>query len=258
MHNKKGIIFGIANKRSISYGIATALAKEGANLAITYQGEAFKPRVQAIGEELDADIICSADVLEPASLDKVFDEIKEKWGKLDFLIHGIAYSNKEELNGRFVDTSAENFSNSLMISCYSLIDLARRAEPLMKDGGSIITLTFQGSQTVVPFYNAMGVAKAALESAMRYLANDLGEKGIRVNAISPGPMKTLSGSAIGGARNTFRYIEENAPLLSNATLEAIGGTAAFLTSDASACITGDIIYVDGGYHIMGMPRTDKQ
>jgi enoyl-[acyl-carrier protein] reductase I len=195
-----------------------------------------------------------ADVTDEASLDRAFAVLDEHWGKLDFLIHAVAYSDKDELNGRFINTTRENFRTSLTISCYSLIDVARRARPMMTDGGTIITLTYQGSNRVTPNYNVMGVAKAALESAVRYLANDLGPEGIRVNAISPGPMKTLAGSAIGGARATFRHTEENAPMRANATLEAIGGTAVWLISDGGACTTGEIVRVDGVFHVLGMPQ----
>jgi enoyl-[acyl-carrier protein] reductase I len=196
-------------------------------------------------------------VTNEESLDACFAEIGRRWGALDFVVHAIAFSDKNELTGRFINTTKGNFLNSLNISCFSFIDIARRAEPLMPDGGSLITLTFQGSNRVSPNYNVMGVAKAALESATRYLANDLGPQKIRVNAISPGPMKTLAGSAIGGARATFRHTEENAPLRANATLEAIGGTAVWLCSDYGACTTGEIIHVDGGYHALGFPQAEN-
>ena len=194
-------------------------------------------------------------------MDAAFDQIKSQWGGLggglDFVVHALAFSDKDELTGRFVNTSRANFKNSLDISCYSLIDVARRAAPLMNEGGTILTITFQGSNRVTPFYNVMGVAKAALESAVRYLANDLGPDGIRVNAISPGPMKTLAGAAIGGARKTYRTTEANAPMRANATLEAVGGTAVYLASDAGACTTGEIIHVDGGYHVLGMAQPEN-
>ncbi|MCY4180591.1 MAG: SDR family oxidoreductase, partial [Litoreibacter sp.] len=183
--------------------------------------------------------------------------LKEKWGGLDFVVHAIAFSDKSELTGRFVDTSRENFKNSMVISCYSLIDVAKRAAPMMENGGTLLTLTYQGSNRVTPFYNVMGVAKAGLEAAVRYLANDLGPDGIRVNAISPGPMKTLAGAAIGGARKTYKHTDQNAPLRANATLEAVGGTAVYLASDAGACTTGEIIRVDGGYHVLGMPQSEN-
>jgi enoyl-[acyl-carrier protein] reductase I len=196
-------------------------------------------------------------VTDDASMDAAFEMLKNEWGSIDFVVHAIAYSDKNELTGRISDTSRDNFKNSMSISCYSLIDVAKRASKLMPNGGTILTLTYQGSNRVTPFYNVMGVAKAALESATRYLANDLGPDGIRVNAISPGPMKTLAGSAIGGARKTFKHTGANAPLGDNATLEAVGGTAVYLASDAGACTTGEIIRVDGGYHVLGMPQSDN-
>jgi len=257
MTGKRGLIMGVANERSIAWGIARALAAEGAELAFSYQGEAFGKRVAPLAESLGSDFLLDIDVTDEASLDAAFKEIESRWGKLDFVVHAIAFSDKNELAGRFIDTSKENFQNSLTISCYSLIDVAKRAAPMMTDGGSLITLTYQGSNRVTPFYNVMGVAKAALESAVRYLANDLGPEGIRVNAISPGPMKTLAGAAIGGARRTFRYTGANAPLRDNATLEAIGGTAVYLASDHGACTTGEIITVDGGVHVLGMPQPEN-
>lgn len=230
---------------------------EGASLALTYQNDSIKKRVAPLAEEFSAEIFERADTEDAESLDHLFSRIEDVWGKLDFLVHAIAFSDRHELTGRFVNTSRENFKTSLTISCYSLIDLTRRAYPLMRDGGTILTVTFQGSNRVTPYYNIMGVAKAALESSVKYLANDLGKDGIRVNAISPGPMKTLAGAAIGGARKTFRHTETNAPLGANATLEAIGGAAVFLASDYGVCTTGDIITVDGGFHILGMPQPDN-
>lgn len=256
MQGKRGLIMGVANERSIAWGIARSLVEAGADLAFTYQGEAFGKRLAPLAEGIGATTLLDVDVTDDASLDAAFAEL-EKGGKLDFVIHAVAFSDKAELTGRFVNTSRANFKHSLDISCYSLIEVARRAAPLMTDGGTILTLTFDGSQRVMPFYNVMGVAKAALESAVRYLASDLGAEGIRVNAISPGPMKTLAGAAIGGARKTFRHAEANAPLRANATLEAIGGTALYLCSDAGACTSGEIIHVDGGYHVMGMPQPEN-
>ena len=257
MKGKRGLVMGVANDRSIAWGIAKALADQGAELAFSYQGEAFGKRVEPLAQSLGSDFLMDVDVLDDESLARAFDQIGARWGGLDFLVHAIAFSDKNELTGRFVNTSRDNFKNSLTISCYSLIDLARRAQPLMTNGGSIITLTYGGSNRVTPFYNVMGVAKAALESSVRYLANDLGPEGIRVNAISPGPMKTLAGAAIGGARKTYRHTEANAPLRANATLEAIGGTAVWLCSDWGACTTGEIVLVDGGYHVLGMPQTEN-
>ncbi len=257
MKGKRGLVMGVANDRSIAWGIASALAAEGAELAFSYQGEAFGKRVQPLAASVGSDFLIDVDVTNEESLDACFGEVGRRWGALDFVIHAIAFSDKNELTGRFINTTKGNFLNSLNISCFSFIDIARRAEPLMTEGGTLITLTFQGSNRVSPNYNVMGVAKAALESATRYLANDLGPQKIRVNAISPGPMKTLAGSAIGGARATFRHTEENAPLRANATLEAIGGTAVWLCSDYGACTTGEIIHVDGGYHALGFPQAEN-
>ena len=256
LKGKRGLVMGVANDRSIAWGIARAAAAEGAELAFSYQGEAFGKRVQPLAESLASDFLLDVDVTDDGSLDTAFTTISDRWGRLDFLIHAIAYSNKDELTGRFVNTSRANFKHSLDISCYSLIEVARRAMPLMAPGSTILTMTYAGSNRVTPFYNVMGVAKAALESSVRYLANDLGPDGIRVNAISPGPMKTLAGAAIGGARKTFRHTEANAPLRANATLEAIGGTAVWLLSDWGASTTGEVVRVDGGYHVLGMPQSE--
>ncbi|RVV97287.1 SDR family oxidoreductase [Mesobaculum littorinae] len=257
MTGKRGLIMGVANERSIAWGIAKALAAEGAELAFTYQGENLGKRVQPLAESLGASIMVEADVTDDASMDAAFARLAEEWGSLDFVVHAIAYSDKAELSGRFINTSRENFRHSLSISCYSFIDVARRASELMPEGGSLLTLTYQGSNKVTPFYNVMGVAKAALESTVRYLANDLGPQKIRVNAISPGPMKTLAGAAIGGARRTFKHTDTNAPLRANATLSAVGGTAVYLASDHGACTSGEIIHVDGGYHVLGMPQPEN-
>ena len=257
MKGKRGLIMGVANEKSIAWGIAREMAEQGAELAFTYQGEAFGKRVKPLAASLGSDILVDADVTNDESLDLAFSELKSKWGKLDFIVHAVAYSDKNELVGRFVDTSRANFKNSLDISCYSLIEVSRRASELMTDGGTILTLTYQGSNKVTPFYNVMGVAKAALESVVRYLANDLGPQGIRVNAISPGPMRTLAGAAIGGARKTFRTTEANSPMRANATLESVGGTAVYLASDYGKFTTGEIIHVDGGYHILGMAQPEN-
>lgn len=256
MAGKRGLVMGVANDRSIAWGIAKALAGEGAELAFSYQGEAFGKRVEPLAASVGSDFLVDVDVTDDESLAACFSALKDRWGGLDFLVHAIAYSDKNELTGRFINTSRANFANSLAISCFSFIDVARRASELMPEGGSLITLTYGGSNRVTPNYNVMGVAKAALESAVRYLANDLGPQKVRVNAISPGPMKTLAGAAIGGARATFRHTEANAPMRANATLEAIGGTAVYLCSEAGACTTGEIIRVDGGYHVLGMPQQD--
>ncbi len=258
MTGKRGLVMGVANDRSIAWGIAKALHAEGAELAFSYQGEAFGKRVEPLAASLGSDFLVDVDVMDDASMDACFAALlKDRWGTIDFLVHAIAFSDKNELTGRFINTTRENFRNSLTISCYSFIDVAKRASDLMPSGGSLITLTYQGSNRVTPFYNVMGVAKAALESSVRYLANDLGPQQIRVNAISPGPMKTLAGAAIGGARKTFKTTEANAPLRANATLEAIGGTAVYLCSDYGACTTGEIILVDGGYHVLGMMQPEN-
>ena len=257
MKGKRGLIMGVANDRSIAWGIAKAMAEEGAELAFSYQGDAFGKRVEPLAQSLGSNLLLDVDVMDDASLDAAFARLQEAWGTIDFVVHAIAYSDKHELTGRFINTTRENFKTSLCISCFSFIDVAKRAATLMPNGGTLLTLTYQGSNRVTPFYNVMGVAKAALESAVRYLANDLGPDRIRVNAISPGPVKTLAGAAIGGARKTFRQTEANAPMRQNATLETIGGTAVYLASDYGALTTGEIIRVDGGYHVLGMPQPEN-
>lgn len=257
LEGKRGLVMGVANDRSIAWGIAKACYEAGAELAFSYQGEAFGKRVEPLAASVGSDLLVDMDVTDDASLDAGFAALAERWDRLDFLVHAIAYSDKTELTGRFINTSRANFKNSMDISVYSFIEVARRAHPMMTEGGTMLTLTYLGSQRVVPNYNVMGVAKAALESTTRYLANDLGPEGIRVNAISPGPMKTLAGAAIGGARRTYKHTGANAPLRSNATLEAVGGTAVWLVSDAGACTTGEVIMVDGGYHVVGMPQLEN-
>ncbi|MEM9909965.1 MAG: enoyl-ACP reductase [Pseudomonadota bacterium] len=258
LQGKRGLIMGVANDRSIAWGIAKAMHEAGAELAFTYQGEAFEKRVEPLAASLGSDIVLDVDVTDDDSIEAAFAKLSQTWSSLDFLVHAIAFSDKSELSGRFLNTSRGNFKHSMDISVYSFIEVARRAYPMMKtDGGAIMTLTYQGSSRVVPNYNVMGVAKAALEATTRYLANDLGPDQIRVNAISPGPMKTLAGAAIGGARRTFRHTEENAPMRANATLEAIGGTAVYLASPAGAFTTGEVIRVDGGYHVLGMPQPEN-
>ncbi|WP_282129230.1 enoyl-ACP reductase FabI [Roseobacter litoralis] len=255
---KRGLVMGVANERSIAWGIARSMAAAGAELAFTYQGDAFGSRLAPLAASVGSDFMVDVDVTDDASLDNAFEQLSARWPTMDFLVHAIAFSDKSELTGRFLNTSRENFKQTMDISAYSFLEVARRAHPLMvENGGTLMTLTYQGSNTVVPNYNVMGVAKAALESATRYLANDLGPEGIRVNAISPGPMKTLAGAAIGGARKTYKHTDQNAPLRSNATLDAVGGTAVYLASDAGACTTGEIIHVDGGYHILGMPQGEN-
>ena len=257
MKGKRGLVMGVANERSIAWGIARALANEGAELAFSYQGDAFGKRLAPLAATVGSDLMVDVDVTNDESLDACFATLKDRWGSMDFLIHAIAFSDKNELTGRISNTSRANFSNSLAISCFSFIDVSRRAAEMMPNGGSLITLTYGGSNRVTPNYNVMGVAKAALESATRYLANDLGPQQIRVNAISPGPMKTLAGAAIGGARATFRHTEANAPMRANATLEAIGGTAVWLCSDYGNCTSGEVVHVDCGYHVLGMPQQDN-
>ena len=258
LSGKRGLIMGVANERSIAWGIAKSMHEAGAELAFTYQGEAFGKRLAPLAASVGSDFMVDVDVTDDVSLETAFDQLADRWPTIDFLVHAIAYSDKSELTGRFINTSRENFKNSLDISAYSFVEVARRAYPLMQEnGGTLMTLSYQGSNRVTPFYNVMGVAKAALEATTRYLANDLGRDGIRVNAISPGPMKTLAGAAIGGARKTYKFTDQNAPLGSNATLEAVGGTAVYLASEAGAFTTGEIIRVDGGVHILGMPQADN-
>ena len=257
MAGRRGLVLGVANDHSIAWGIAQALAAQGAEMAFTYQGDGFGRRVIPLAESLGAGIVMPADVLDPASLDALFGRIADEWGGIDFLVHAIAYSDKAELDGRFLDTTRANFLRSLEISCYSLVDVVRRAEPLMGAGASVLTLSYIGAQRVMPNYNVMGVAKAALECSVRYLANDLGPKGIRVNAISAGPMRTLAGAAIAGARKVYRAGETNAPLRTNGTLEAVGGAAVWLLSDLGACTTGEVVFVDGGYHAVGMAQPEN-
>ena len=257
MTGKRGLVMGVANERSIAWGIAKALSDEGAELAFTYQGEAFGKRLEPLAASVGSDLMMDVDVTDDASMDAAFAKLGEAWDKMDFIIHAIAFSDKNELTGRFIDSSRDNFLNSLNISCYSFIEATRRAVPFMKDGGTAITLTYLGSNRVQPNYNVMGVAKAALESSVRYMANDLGPEGIRVNAISPGPMKTLAGAAIGGARKTYKTTEMNAPLRTNASLESVGGTAVYLCSDYGMHTMGEIIRVDGGYHVLGMMQSEN-
>ena len=258
LSGKRGLIMGVANERSIAWGIAKSMHEAGAELAFTYQGDAFGKRLAPLAASVGSDFMVDVDVTDDVSLETAYDQLADRWPTIDFLVHAIAYSDKSELTGRFINTSRENFKNSLDISAYSFVEVARRAYPLMQEnGGTLLTLSYQGSNRVTPFYNVMGVAKAALEATTRYLANDLGRDGIRVNAISPGPMKTLAGAAIGGARKTYKFTDQNAPLGSNATLEAVGGTAVYLASEAGAFTTGEIIRVDGGVHILGMPQADN-
>jgi len=253
MAGKKGLVMGVANDRSIAWGISQALHSAGAEMAFTYQGAAFGKRVLPMVEKLGAKIVEEADVENDLSLDNLFARLKKDWGKLDFVVHAIAFSDKEELKGRYVDTTRANFQRSLTISCYSFTEIARRALPLMEHGGSLLTLTYEGAVRVMPSYNVMGVAKAALEASVRYLAADLGPQGVRVNAISAGPMRTLAGAVIGGGRYVYRVSREASPLRRNMELTDIGGSALYYLSDLSAGVTGTVHYVDGGYHAVGMP-----
>jgi len=252
MAGRRGLVMGVANDHSIAWGIARTAAKFGAEVAFTYQAEGFERRVRPLAESLGSDVIVRCDVEDEKSLEYTFGEIADRWGRLDFLVHAIAYSDKDELGGRYIETSRSNFVRTLDISCYSLTAIARRAEALMSDGGSILTLTYSGSERVMPSYNVMGVAKAALEASVRYLAADLGKNGIRINALSAGPMRTLAGSAISGARFTYKWQGENAPLRRNITLDDVGGAALYLLSDLSAGVTGEVLHVDSGYHAIGM------
>jgi enoyl-[acyl-carrier protein] reductase I len=243
---------GVANDRSLAWGIAAACHAQGAELAFTYQAEAFGRRAIPLCESIGAKLILEADVEKPASLDAAFARIGAEWGRLDFVVHSLAFSDREELKGRYVDTSRENFRRSLDISCYSFTDIARRAEPLMSAGGSLVTLTFEGAQRVYASYNVMGVAKAALEASVRYLAQDLGRSKIRVNAISAGPMRTLAGAGVGDARYVFNWVAANAPLRRNPELAEVGNAGMYLVSQLSAGVTGEILYVDCGYNTVGM------
>jgi len=249
---KRGLVLGLANNRSIAWGIAKAAHLAGAELALTYQGESLEKRVRPLARELGALVLGHCDVTETATLDAAFDEIGRIWGSLDFVVHCVAFSDKDQLTGRYVDTSAENFTTSLSISCYSFTAVAQRAERLMRDGGALLTMTYYGAEKWMPHYNVMGVAKAALEASVRYLAADLGEKNIRVNAISAGPIKTLAASGIGDFRYILKWNEYNAPLRRTVTIEEVGETAAFLLSPMARGITGEIVHVDAGYHIVGM------
>jgi enoyl-[acyl-carrier protein] reductase I len=256
MAGKKGLILGIANDRSLAWGITKAVAEHGAELALTFQGDALYKRVVPLAETIGATLVLPCDVTDQSSLDLLFAAIGEQWGRLDFLVHAIAYSDKEELKGRYVDTTAANFTRSLMVSCYSFTDLCRRTAPLMTAGGSMVTLTYYGAERVMPHYNVMGVAKAALEASVRYIAVDLGGDGIRVNAISAGPVKTLAASGIGDFRYILKWNELNAPLKRNTTIGDVGGAALYLLSDLGAGTTGEVLHVDSGYHVVGMKAVD--
>ncbi|HEY1736073.1 MAG TPA: enoyl-ACP reductase FabI [Methylovirgula sp.] len=249
---KRGLVVGVASNRSIAWGIAKAAYQAGAKLAFTYQHEQLERRVRPLAEEVQADVLGQCDVSDVASVDATFNEIEKRWGSLDFVVHCVAFSDRDQLTGRYVDTTADNFSSTLLVSCYSFTALAQRAEKLMKDGGSLLTLTYYGSEKWMPHYNVMGVAKAALEASVRYLAADLGEKNIRVNAISAGPIKTLAASGIGDFRYILKWNEYNAPLRRTVSIDEVGETAAFLLSPLARGITGEILHVDAGYHVVGM------
>jgi enoyl-[acyl-carrier protein] reductase I len=257
MKGKRGLIMGVANDHSIAWGIAKALAAQGAELAFTYQGEALGKRVKPLAQSLDVELVLACDVENLDSVDQVFETLRAKWGQLDFLVHAIAFSDKNELKGRYADTTRENFSRTMLISCFSFTELARRAAELMPaSGGAMITLTFGGSSRVMPNYNVMGVAKAALEASVRYLAADFGSRAIRVNAISAGPVRTLAGSGIGDARAMFAFQQKHSPLGRGVTLDELGGSALYLLSDLSGGVTGEIHYVDSGYNVISMPRPE--
>ena len=247
---------GVANDRSLAWGIAKAAHDHGAELAFTYQGEALERRVKPLAEQAGSDIALPCDVADDASMDAVFDALTDKWGNLDFVVHAIGFSDKNELRGRYVDTTAENFAMTMNISCYSFTAIAQRAEKLMENGGSLLTLTYYGAEKVMPHYNVMGVAKAALETSVKYMAKDFGPRGIRVNAISAGPVRTLAASGIGDFRYILKWNELNAPLKRNITIDDVGGAGLYLVSDLSSGVTGEIHHVDGGYNVMGMKRED--
>jgi len=256
MRSKRGLILGVANNRSIAWGIARACRDQGADLAFTYQGDALKKRVEPLAEEVDGLVVGHCDVTEPASIDAVFSAVKSAWGSLDFLLHAIAFSDKAQLDGRYVDTTEDNFIKTMVISCYSFTALAQRAEKLMTNGGSMLTMSYYGAEKWMPHYNVMGLAKAALECSVRYLAADLGGKRIRVNAISAGPMKTLAASGIGDFRYILKWNEFNTPLRRNLTLEEVGKAGVYFLSDMSSGVTGEIHHVDAGYHIVGIKNPD--
>ncbi len=256
MEGRRGLVMGVANDHSIAWGIAQQLFSNGAQLAFTYQGEAFGKRVKPLAESVGSKILLPCDVEDITTVDAVFDELKHQWGSIDFLVHAIAFSDKSELKGKYADTTRDNFIRTMVISCFSFTEIAKRAAALMPEGGSLVTLTYGGSVRVMPNYNVMGVAKAALESSVRYLAADYGPQGIRVNAISAGPMRTLAGAGIGDARAMFNFQQDHAPLRRTITLEEVGGAGLYLLSSLSGGVTGEIHYVDSGYNIISMPRPE--
>ncbi len=256
MTGKRGLIMGLANDKSLAWGIARKLHEHGAEMAFSYQGDALKKRVGPLAAQVGSDFLIDCDVSDMAALDAAFAQIEARWGKLDFLVHAIGFSDKAELRGQYVDTSLENFLMTMNISAYSLVAATKRARPLMKDGGSIVTLTYYGAEKVVPHYNVMGVAKAALEASVKYLANDLGPENIRVNAISAGPIKTLAASGIGDFRYILKWNELNSPMRRNVTIEDVGGSGLYFLSDLSSGVTGEVHHVDAGYHVVGMKQED--
>lgn len=256
MKGKRGLVMGVANNHSIAWGIAKALADQGADMAFTYQGDAFGRRVKPLADSVGAKLLIPCDVEDVASVDTVFETLKAEWGSIDFLVHAIAFSDKSELRGRYADTTRENFTRTMLISCFSFTEIAKRAADLMTDGGAMVTLTYGGSNRVMPNYNVMGVAKAALESSVRYLAMDFGSQNIRVNAISAGPVRTLAGSGVSDARVMFNYQKQHSPLGRTVTIDEVGGSALYLLSDLSSGVTGEVHFVDSGYSTVSMPRLD--
>jgi enoyl-[acyl-carrier protein] reductase I len=256
MAGKRGVVFGVANNRSIAWGITKAITDQGAEVALTYQGEALKKRVEPLAAEVGSKLVLPCDVTDSASVDAVFEALAAEWGSIDFLVHAVAFSDKEQLDGRYVDTTEDNFTKTLLISCYSFTALAKRAEALMPNGGSLLTLTYYGAEKVMPHYNVMGVAKAALEASVQYMAMDLGKTGIRVNAISAGPIKTLAASGIADFRYILKWNELNSPLRRTVTIEDVGGGGLYLLSDLSQGVTGEVLHIDAGYHVVGMKAED--
>src|SRR5476651_2165856 len=256
MQGKRGVILGVANNRSIAWGIAKACRAAGAEIALTWQGDALKKRVEPLAGEIGGILLGHCDVTDPASIDAVFDVLREKWGKIDFVVHAIAFSDKDQLDGRYLETTADNFSRTMLISCYSLTAIAQRAEKLLTGGGSILTLTYYGAEKWIPHYNVMGVAKAALEASVRYMAADMGSAGIRVNAISAGPIKTLAASGISDFHYLLRWNQLNAPMRRNVSIQEVGGAGMYLLSDLAAGVTGEVHHVDCGYHVVGMKHPE--
>jgi enoyl-[acyl-carrier protein] reductase I len=256
MAGKRGLVLGVANNRSIAWGITKACRDNGAEIALTYQGDALKKRVEPLAAEIGSKLVLPCDVADEASVETVFKALADNWGSIDFLVHAVAFSDKEELDGRYVDTSKDNFVQTMLISCYSFTALARRAEQLMPNGGALVTLTYYGAEKVMPHYNVMGVAKAGLEASVRYLAADLGKSNIRVNAISAGPIKTLAASGIADFRYILKWNEYNSPLRRTVTIEDVGGGALYLLSDLGRGVTGEVLHIDAGYHVVGMKNED--